>query len=107
MSLDVTLTAVRPIDVYSENITHNLGKMAEQAGIYQHLWRPDEIGITKAEQLIIPLTTSLELLISDPERFKAFNPSNGWGSYDGLITFVQNYLAACFDNPDADVSVCR
>ena len=35
MSLDVTLTAVRPTEVYSANITHNLW-MAEEAGIYQH-----------------------------------------------------------------------
>ena len=37
-----------PEGAYSANITHNLGKMAEEAGIYKHLWRPEEIGITKA-----------------------------------------------------------
>jgi hypothetical protein len=34
MSLDVYLIAARPTNVYSANITHNLNKMAEAAGIY-------------------------------------------------------------------------
>lgn len=94
-------------EVYSANITHNLGKMAVEAGIYKHLWRPEEIGIAKAAQLIPALAHGLALLKSDPERFKAFNPSNGWGDYGGFVEWVEKYLAACKENPDADVSVSR
>lgn len=92
---------------FSANITHNLNTMAAAAGIYHHLWRPDEIGITKAGELIEPLTEGLALLKSDPERFRVFNPENGWGSYDGLVDFVSEYLDACLRNPDALVSVSR
>jgi len=107
MSLDVCLSAIRPTTIYDRNITHNLNRMAAAAGIYQHLWRPDEIGVTKASQLIEPLRTGLTALLADPEKFKQFNPANGWGDYDGLVAFVQEYLSACEENPDADVSVCR
>lgn len=93
--------------VYERNITHNLNKMADAAGIYEHLWRPDEIGITTARELIAPLRTGLELLRSDPERFKAFNPSNGWGDYEGLVDFVQSYVSACEKYPLATVRVSR
>jgi len=93
--------------VYTANITHNLNKMAQEAGIYEHLWRPDEIDITNAGQLIGPLREGLALLKSDPNRFEAFNPENGWGTYEGLVSFVEKYLAACEENPDADVSVWR
>lgn len=93
--------------VYDANITHNLGGMADEAGIYQHLWRPDEINITKANELIEPLTAGLSVLKNDPERFKKLNPSNGWGSYDGLVRFVENYLNACVSFPQAEVSVSR
>ncbi len=65
---------------YSANITHNLGDMAEEAGIYKHLWRPEEIGITKAVQLVEPLSKGLSFMKSDPERFKKFNAENGWGN---------------------------
>jgi hypothetical protein len=102
-----TVTGDNSETVYSANITHNLNKMAREAGIYEALWRPEEIGIAKAEQLIAPLRDGLALLKSDPARFKAFNPSNGWGNYDGLARFVTDYLAACEEWPDAEVSVWR
>lgn len=107
MSLDVMLRAVREVEVYSSNITHNLGGMAEAAGIYQALWRPEEIGIEKAEQLIEPLTRGLGRLRAEPERFSVYNSPNGWGLYEHFVPFVERYLAACIENPDAIVSVDR
>lgn len=59
-------------EIFSANITHNLNKMADAAGIYMCLWRPDEIEITKASQLIEPLRNGLHTLISDPERFMEY-----------------------------------
>lgn len=94
-------------EVYSANITHNLGQMAAQAGLYALLWRPDENGITRAAQLIGPLTAGLELLRSDPGKFAIHNPENGWGTYEGLVRFVEDYLAACIANPNAKVEVSR
>ena len=93
--------------VYRGNITHNLNTMAEEAGIYQHLWRPEEIDITKSGQLIGPLRDGLGLLQSEPDRFKVFNPPNGWGNYEGLVRFVADYLAACERFPDANVRTWR
>ena len=107
MSLDVTLTALAPVEVFSANITHNLNKMADEAGIYKHLWRPEEIGITKAGQLIEPLRRGLADLRAQPERYERFNPENGWGSYATLVRFVEAYVAACEQHPDADVEVWR
>lgn len=109
MSLDVTLSAVRKTDVYRSNITHNLGQMARAAGIYMQLWRPDELEppITKAAQLIEPLKLGLDYLIHHPHELTKLNPTNGWGTYERLVQFVKDYLAACQENPDADVEVSR
>ncbi len=93
--------------VYSANITHNLGNMANAAGIYAALWRPEEIGITHAHQLIEPLRAGLERLRSDPDHFKQFKPENDWGDYSGLVEFTHNYLSACENYPQATVSVSR
>lgn len=95
------------IRVYDANITHNLSSMAREAGILDHLWSPEEIGITKAGQLIEPLRKGLELMRSDRERFEKFNSPNGWGLYKNFVPWIENYLAACEENPDADVSVSR
>jgi len=94
-------------EVYNSNITHNLNEMATEAGIYEYLWRPDEINVDTAKELIKPLQEGLKTLKDDPSRFKMFNPSNGWGNYDVLVGFVKNYLAACEQYPEAVVSVSR
>jgi hypothetical protein len=94
-------------EVYSSNITHNLNTMADAAGIYQHLWRPEEVQATKACDLIGPLADGLGILRADPEKFKKLNPENGWGDYEGLVEFVEKYLAACKANPDAMIRVSR
>lgn len=107
MSLDVTLLATRKVDVFDANITHNLNTMAEEAGIYKHLWRPEELDITIAAQLIEPLEIGLQRLKDTPEYFKQFNPENGWGTYDGFVSWVEKYLEACKENPDAEISISR
>lgn len=94
-------------EVYSRNITHNLNKMADAAGLYQAMWRPDELGATKAHQIAGLLRAGLAELKADPAKFKLLNPSNGWGDYEGLVDFVEEYLAACEKHPDADISVSR
>lgn len=102
------MTTERQTDtIYGANITHNLGGMAREAGIYEAMWKPDKIGITHASQLIDPLRTGLALLMREPDRFKVFDPSNGWGDYEGLVRFVNDYLQACEENPEAEVRVSR
>jgi len=107
MSLDVSLSVVRRTEVFSANITHNLGRMAREAGIYMHLWRPDEIGVASATDLIAPLRAGLALMRSDPDRFRGLEPENRWGTYDNFVPWVEEYLRACEENPDAEVRAER
>lgn len=107
MSLDISLLREQPTEVYSGNITHNLGAMAQAAGIYRHLWRPDEIGVSKAGELIKPLTAGLKKLNANPAKFEKFNAPNGWGLYEHFVPFVEEYLNACKQFPDAIVEVSR
>ncbi len=94
-------------ELYSNNITHNLGAMAAEAGIYKHLWRPEEIGVTRAEQMVGPLRVGLQLLESDPVRFRKFNDPNGWGMYHHFVPFVRGVLEACEKHPQAWVRASR
>jgi len=114
MSLDVDLMVTQPVSVYGANITHNLGKMAEAVELsngmtlYQVLWRPDEQeGLKFARDISELLDEGCNILLSDPEKFKKFNPENGWGSYDGLVSFVYRYRNACWETPDAELRVSR
>ena len=113
MSLDVDLMVTQPTSVYSANITHNLGKMAAEVvltngrTLYEVLWRPDEHEMKFAKDISELLDEGWNILLSDPDKFKKFNPENGWGSYEGLCDFVYRYRNACWDNPDAELSVSR
>jgi hypothetical protein len=107
MSLDFYLERVQLTTVFDRNITHNLTKMASEAGIYYALWRPDEKGYQKAAQIVPILKKGLTLLESDPERFEKFNSKNGWGMYEHFIPFVKAVLEACEEYPDADIRVSR
>lgn len=94
-------------ELYSANITHNLAAMAKEAGIYEALWRPEEIGVTQGGHLVALLRAGLNALEADPDHFKGLNPVNGWGSYDALVRFVRNYLEACEQHRTATVKVSR
>lgn len=92
---------------FDANITHNLGPMAEAAGIYHHLWRPEEIGIQRAQDLIAPLRSGLERLRADPRRFRAMDASNFRGRYVDLVPWLEAYIDACERHPEALVMVSR
>lgn len=113
--------------VYSANITHNLGDMADEAGIYEALWRPhrlkegynipeddydaeyafEEANPPKANEIIPVLEKGLADLKARPKHYEKFNSSNGWGMYDNFVPFVENYLNALKQYPDADIDIWR
>jgi hypothetical protein len=115
MSLDVTLYmdidvgAEEPyrMEFYSANITHNLGKMAEAAGIYQYLWHPEDTNAETAKDLIVPLEEGYKELVENPDYYKVYNAANGWGMYDHFLRFVEDYLEACKKFPKARIEVSR
>jgi hypothetical protein len=131
--------------LYWRNLTHNLGRMAAEAGIYEACWRPEELmnktlageirvleeeyfkaqspatrpSYDRAQELreqlprararnIAPLLLEgLALLKREPDRFIALEPENKWGTYRGFVEFVEAYLQACMNNPDAWIEVSR
>ena len=107
MSLTLYFMETKPVEVHSQNITHNLGAMAEEAGLYYPLWRPEEIGITKASELIPYLESGIRAMEKDPEKFKIHNAKNGWGSYDRFLPWLKKLLTACYEHPDSSVEACR
>jgi hypothetical protein len=114
MSLDVYLyftvdtgKSKESIDVFWSNITHNLTTMAYKAGIYCHCWRPEEIGIKTAGDLIEPLRNGLSRLKKYPKYFDQFSAANGWGLYEHFVPWVEEYLNACEEYPKAEIAISR
>lgn len=106
MSLDVSLFE-NEVCVYDSNITHNLNRMANEAGIYKALWCPADIEAVKAKNLIPILRSGLEELKANPNKYKAFNASNGWGKYENLVSFTEDYLQACKQYPESVIEIWK
>lgn len=94
-------------EVWTANITHNLGKMAKEAGLYECLWYPATVNIQYANQLVLPIRAGLERLQAMPEFFRQWDNPNDWGTLDQFIDFLRDYLRACQQYPNARVRVSR
>ena len=42
-----------------------------------------------------------------PEHYKKFDSEYGWGLYIHFLPWVEKYLEACKNYPDAEISVSR
>ena len=71
------------------------------------MWRPEEIGITSASQMITPLENAIRELEASPDKYKVYNPANGWGDYDIFVSFYKSVLRTCQKNPDAVIEAGR
>jgi len=93
--------------VFEANITHNLGKMAMEAGIYYALWRPEERCYDRAGDILEVVRAGLADLKARPAHFVQFDSPNGWGTYNNFVPWVERYLEMCEKNPKATISVSR
>ena len=114
-------------EVYSANITHNLGKMAGEAGIYEALWRPyqlkegynipeddhkaeweyEDANPVKASEIIEIIEKGLADMKARPKHYEKFNSSNGWGMYHNFVPWIEEYLKALKEFPEAQVECDR
>ena len=114
-------------ELFWANITHNLGKMADKAGIYEALWRPyflhpdcpKEFGSYDeeyafeaahpmlAKDIIHIVEKGYEDMKSRPEYFKQFDSENGWGLYIHFLPWIEKYLEACKTYPEAEIGISR
>ena len=91
--------------VFSTNYTSNCSRMWDEAGCPLHEWAYDKANGRTAETLIEPLRLAIKTMEDDPERFRAMNPENGWGDYEGALEWLRKILAACRTYPKASVYV--
>lgn len=92
--------------VFDAAIPNKLSSMAKAVGLYEPMWKPETIGLTKASQLVPLLSQGLERLLDNPSLRK-LNSRNGWRDYELLIQVVTDYLAACKEHPDADIDASK
>lgn len=91
----------RPPDVshYDANYTYNVSEM-----FYDALPCRDGIrglnGATGAECRPL-LLEAIRKMESEPAKYRAMNPRNGWGDYEGALTLLRQLYGWCEDSPEA------
>jgi hypothetical protein len=112
VSLDVYLTTEttaggsepRREHLYERNITHNMSKMWNKAGVWDALY---ESHGKQAKDIIATLENGVADMAMKKGEYLPLNPENGWGSYEGALDFLSDYLAACKEYPLATIGVSR
>ncbi len=92
-------------DVFASNYTSNCSRMWDEAGCALRDWAYDKAAGRTAATLIEPLRTAIRAMEENPERFRAMEPDNKWGSYEGAMEFLRSILSACEQYPEALIYV--
>ncbi len=103
MSWDILLvinTGVEDMTVWESNYTYNVSKMLYEAGL-----SVSELNNKDAIMAGTMIERTIKAMRSDPERFKKFNPKNGWGDYYGCVEWLKSIAEACMDHPRCIVKV--
>jgi len=96
MSYDIDLrvdTGRDLVSIRDWNYTYNVSPMFREA--FDCL-----DGIRMLDGMSAPVAAKwLQIAVSamraDPEKYRAMNPPNGWGSYEGVLKLLEEMLAEC------------
>ncbi len=53
--------------------------------------------------VIDALLGAVSVMEGEPEKFRALNPPNGWGDYEGAVDYMRRFCLACEQYPDATI----
>lgn len=95
----VPMRSAASTDSTTFNLTYNLSPMLWAAGM--PTWS-EFIGMKAADAGPIWRAVADELR-RDPDKYRQFNPPNGWGTYEGAVEVISALAAACERHPTATV----
>lgn len=106
MSLDIYLEGPETVLVekYSANYTHNVTPMWNLAGVYAALYMSEGMS---ANYILPTLRAGLADMKMCPDKYKALDPANGWGSYETAVPWLEELIAACEENPESIIGVSK
>lgn len=111
MGLDLSLgpipckTCGHKDDGFSGGYTYNMSPI-------WYVVYPDDEGMIKidgmtGEEALPKLTYARDYMITNKQLLRKLEPSNGWGSYDGFLSYINDCIQACVDYPKSRWEACR
>ncbi len=109
MSLDIYLEMTLDtgnvdycVTLFDANITHNVAPMWIEAGVYDALYESDGKYAGDISEILINGLIDMKRY---PEKYRAMNPANGWGNYEGALKFLDGIATACMHYPKALIRI--
>ncbi len=90
--------------VYETNITHNLSKMAHEAGIYEAIWCAED---KSPKDVIEEIEKGYAKMVEQPNYFKFYSSSNGWGTYEQFIPWLENLIEYYKEYPNTKILISK
>lgn len=87
-------------ELFDWSPTYNYAPMWRAAGFSLR----DFDGKTGA-QVAVVLGPAVAAMEADPVRFRALEPANGWGTYDGAMPYLRDLLRIVTERPECVVAV--
>lgn len=79
----------------------SLSIVTETAG--QRVWSAAYLEGARAADIGEKAMHVLRNLEAEPEKYRALNPANGWGTYEGLVTEWRRFVEAIRAYPDSTI----
>jgi hypothetical protein len=54
-----------------------------------------------------PLADAVKRMEADPDTYRAMNPPNGWGNYEGALAYLRRLAEACAEHPKCRIRISR
>ncbi|HEY9367540.1 hypothetical protein [Streptomyces sp.] len=52
-----------------------------------------------------PLAEGVKRMEANPDHFRAMNPPNGWGDYEGALRYLRDIAEACVEHPRCRIRI--
>lgn len=88
---------------YSANMTYNVSPMYYDA--FDDLGGIRVLDKRECAAAVPDIVAAIERMEADPDKYKAMNPKNGWGDYDGALKLLHTLKEWAIDCPAARFSV--
>lgn len=111
MSLDIWLNVAACSNcergnetVFDANITHNLVRMWQLAGVYDALYMSEG---KRARDVLNALEGGLAYMRANPGECRQQDAPNGWGTYKDALPWLERLTEACRRYPDASIRISK
>lgn len=103
MSLDISITAKKEVEIFETNITYNLSDMYYKAIDKDKGLR--KLNNMSCKEALPIINDGIADMLNNADEYRKLNPTNGWGTYEGLLARLQEMRNCCESNPDGIIRV--